>query len=91
MKVVPVWFLYDWLMTAFFGATVGKFILGLRVVGDHGSPPGLILALVRTGAKVLSMIPAGLGFFLAFFTPTKLALHDFFGVTRVVRVHREDD
>jgi hypothetical protein len=77
-------FLYDWLFTAAIGGTVGKFLLGLRVVTDDGEPVGVIGALVRTLAKLLSLVPAGLGFLLAGLTPSKQALHDFFAGTRVI-------
>jgi uncharacterized RDD family membrane protein YckC len=78
--------LYDFLMTAAFGATVGKYILGLKVVREDGGPVSFAGALVRTLSKLLSALPLWLGFLLAGFTPSKQALHDFFAGSRVIRV-----
>jgi uncharacterized RDD family membrane protein YckC len=83
-RIVPLAFLYDWLMTALLGGTVGKVLLGIAVVTEDGERIGLAGGLVRTLSKVLSLVPAGLGFALAGVTPSKQALHDFFARTRVI-------
>jgi uncharacterized RDD family membrane protein YckC len=46
-----------WLLTALLGRTVGKLLLGLRVVRLDGRPVGPLWALVRT-ALLLVVIPA---------------------------------
>jgi uncharacterized RDD family membrane protein YckC len=38
----------DWLLTAFTGFTIGKRILGLRVIRIDGRPVGLLSGLIRT-------------------------------------------
>ncbi len=76
---------YDWILTALFGATIGKYVLGLRVVREDGSPVGIGQAAVRSLSKIVSMLPLGLGFALAGVTPSKQGLHDFFAGTRVIR------
>jgi uncharacterized RDD family membrane protein YckC len=54
----------DIVLVATRGWDPGKYVLGLRVVGPSGGPPGLVPAMVRTvvvdAARVLSVLPAGL-------------------------------
>jgi uncharacterized RDD family membrane protein YckC len=42
---------------AFLGATLGKFALGLRVVGPDGARPSLKQALIRESFTVIGAIP----------------------------------
>jgi uncharacterized RDD family membrane protein YckC/predicted Ser/Thr protein kinase len=81
----PVLFLYDWIATGLFGATVGKWLVGIRVVREDGVPIGPGAAFVRTLGKLLSVLPLGFGFLIAAFSPAKRALHDFLADSRVVR------
>lgn len=67
------------------GATLGKKLLGLRVVGRDGRRPGLGRATVRALVAGLSVALAGLGVLLALFTRSGRALHDFLARTWVVR------
>jgi len=83
-------FLYDWLATALFGATIGKYVCGVRVLKNDGTPPGLLLSLVRTVGKGVSAVLLGLGFVLAGVTPDKRGLHDFLSGTRAVRIRPEE-
>jgi uncharacterized RDD family membrane protein YckC len=78
------WVAYDWLATGIFGATAGKWLVGLEVLGTDGAPIGLARALLRTVSKFISALPLGLGFLLAGITVSKQALHDFFADSRVI-------
>jgi hypothetical protein len=82
--------LYDWLATAAFGATIGKYVCGIRIVRWDGAPVGVGRALLRTASKVLSILPFYLGYALAAVTPGKQALHDFLSQTRAVRIGGQD-
>ena len=54
---LPVFAAETYLLTALTGFTVGKRLLGIRVVRIDGRPVGLIWALVRT-VLLLAVVPA---------------------------------
>lgn len=66
------------------GATLGKRLMGIRVVDRNGERIGFGRALGRFFAKFLSSLPANLGYLLAAFTGRKQALHDFVAGTLVI-------
>jgi uncharacterized RDD family membrane protein YckC/Tfp pilus assembly protein PilE len=66
-------------------ATLGKLALGLAVTDLQGGRIGLGRGVGRYLAKILSTLPANLGFLLAAFTARKQALHDLVAGTLVVR------
>jgi len=66
------------------GATLGKRLLGLRVVGSDGARPGLGQATIRALLAVISLLLLGLGVLLALFTRSGRSLHDLLARTWVV-------
>ena len=66
------------------GATIGKRLMGIRVVDKNGERIGFGRALGRFFAKILSSLPANIGYLLAAFTGRKQALHDFVAGTLVI-------
>lgn len=68
------------------GQTLGKWLLGARVVGESGEPIGYGRALGRLGAAAVSTLCLGLGLLLVAARRDKRALHDLMAGTRVVRV-----
>jgi uncharacterized RDD family membrane protein YckC len=68
------------------GRTLGKMLVGARVVSVSGEPIGYPRALARYLAWFLSALPLLLGFVLAAVRPDRRALHDLVVGTRVVRV-----
>jgi uncharacterized RDD family membrane protein YckC len=66
------------------GATLGKRLLGIRVVGPDGHRPGLARATVRGVLGVVSVLLLGMGVLLALFTRSGRALHDLLARTWVV-------
>lgn len=66
------------------GGTVGKRILGLRVVTADGSAPGFGRALARALGWAVSTPLANFGFWLALFNAQTRTLHDFLSGTYVV-------
>ena len=68
-----------------FGATPGKMIFGLRVVGTDGQPLTFSRALGRSLGYILSAIPFCLGFIWAGFTSGKRSWHDVLVDTMVIR------
>ena len=75
---------YATLAHALAGATLGKWILGLRVVGPDGARPSLARSTTRSLLAILSAALFGLGFLLALFTRSGRALHDLLARTWVV-------
>lgn len=77
-------FIYVYAALAIAGRTVGKGIVGLRVVAADGSTLSARRALVRTLAFPLSVIPLGLGFAGIVVHREHRALHDLIAGTAVV-------
>ncbi len=67
------------------GATPGKMITGLKVVGSDGSPVTYKRALGRFFAELLSSFTCNIGYIMAAFDEEKRALHDRICDTRVIR------
>lgn len=67
-----------------FGKTVGKALLGLRVVRDDGGALGPVRSLVRVLGYALSALVLGLGFAWVAVDRERRAWHDLLARTRVV-------
>jgi len=66
------------------GASLGKWICGLRVVGAHGRPPGIGRASLRWIVMLLLSWPLGVAWWPVLFRSDRRGLHDLASVTRVV-------
>jgi resuscitation-promoting factor RpfA len=77
-------FTYQTLATWLAGATVGKRLTGLRVVGPDGARPGLGRSALRSAVAVLGVAALGAGPLTALFTRSGRALHDLVADTAVV-------
>jgi len=86
--------LFTWLFTAVYftvlhvvaGQTIGKSLVGIRVVGIDGALLTVGPALLRYLAGYLSALPLGLGFLMAGLRRDKRALHDLIAGSRVERL-----
>lgn len=67
---------YQTLAHALAGATVGKRLFGLRVVGPDGRRPSLGRAAARAALSAASALILGLGLAAALFTRSGRSLHD---------------
>lgn len=67
------------------GQTLGKMLVGLRVVDTAGQPPGYVRAFLRAAFGALSLAAAGLGLLPMAFDPARRPVHDRAFRTRVVR------
>jgi uncharacterized RDD family membrane protein YckC len=76
---------YATLAHALGGATLGKRLLRIRVIGPDGAPPSPARSAVRSALALASAGLLGLGFLLALFTRSGRALHDFLARTWVVK------
>lgn len=86
LLTVPLSFLYYWLLTGLKGQTLGKMAVGIKVVDEEGSLPGLSKAALReVVGKFLSYITLYLGFLWIIFDGKKQGLHDKIANTYVVK------
>ncbi|RME74752.1 MAG: RDD family protein, partial [Planctomycetota bacterium] len=77
--------LYFILCPVLLGGTLGKLIMGLRIVSKEGKNPGLFQSILRFLGYFFSVILFGFGFYMISFHPQKRGLHDLMGKTFVVR------
>lgn len=70
------WFVYLWVSLAVTGRTVGKGLVGLRVVAADGSAVSQRQAFVRVIAFPLSFLLFGIGFLMILIHRQRRALHD---------------
>lgn len=84
-----VWIAYGCVMDASrFQGTLGKRLLGIRVVDESGAHLSFRKACHRNVAKTLSALPLGLGFLWAAWSKTKQAWHDTIAGCYVVKSNR---
>ena len=73
-------------MTAAFGATLGKMVLGMRVADADGNRPGVGAVLMReVVGKILSALVIWIGFFWILVDDRRQGWHDKIGKTFVVK------
>jgi uncharacterized RDD family membrane protein YckC len=88
IALFPLWIaLYLVVFWRVTGQTLGKWVLGLRVVTRDGGPLTMRHALVRLGGYVLSALPLYLGF-LWILGPQRRGWHDRLASTQVVYLRR---
>jgi uncharacterized RDD family membrane protein YckC len=75
---------YEIFFIAARGATLGKMILGLKVVRADGSKVSLGVSVGRYFAQLISSITLGIGYIMAGFDDQKRTLHDRICDTRVI-------
>jgi len=80
-----IW-VYLILLEGWAGATVGKWLLGLRIVGPDGHVPGLTKSLVRNVLRLVDTLPALniLGIVLIALSPERARFGDRIAGTRVI-------
>jgi len=79
------WLYYALMESSEHQATVGKKVLGLKVVDEQGARISFLRATGRYLGKWVSSLILGLGYIMAAFTAKKQALHDFMASCLVIR------
>jgi len=80
--LVPAYFIF---MTNQYGATLGKMVLGLKVVSVDGGELKFVNILIReTVGKFVSGLILGIGYLMIAFSKKKQGLHDIIAKTLVV-------
>ena len=75
---------YYVLMNGRFGATVGKLVVGAKIVNEDGSRLGYTRALIRYPCECASFLILGIGYLMIGFRNDQRGLHDLIARTRVV-------
>ena len=75
---------YTVALTGQIGATVGKLLIGARILRTDGSSLGFAKAFQRWLCTLLSGLMLGIGYLLVAFRADKKALHDLLAGTQVV-------
>lgn len=68
--------LYQTYLGGILGQTLGKRLLGIRVISARGQAPGPVLATLRFLTMLLSLALLGLGWLWCIFDRERRALHD---------------
>lgn len=68
------------------GQTLGKKIVGVKVIGYDGNTIGIPMAILRYIGKIVSTIILMIGYIMAAFDSKKQALHDRIAKTYVIKV-----
>lgn len=71
------------------GGTIGKRLLGLRVVARDGGPPGFRRSLIRAAVWLIGSTAGSFGFLVALFNRENRTLHDYASGTVVVEAYRK--
>ena len=79
---------YGILMVAAFSGTVGKLVLGMRIVRTDGSRVSLGRAALRYVAQILSVLTLFIGYLMVAFRKDKRSLHDIIADTAVIIVRK---
>ena len=86
VPLVVFWFYFALMESSERGATIGKMVVGLRVVTEQGQRLSFANATGRYFAKFISTLILGIGFIMIAFTERKRGLHDMIASTLVVKV-----
>lgn len=86
-----LYIVYEALFSSGGRATVGKYLLSIRVRATDGGDLPLSKAFVRAFAYFLSSATFNLGYLVALVTKDKRALHDFLAGSRVVSIRERSD
>ena len=87
LQVLILKFIYQTFFIWYYGATVGKIVVKIRVI-DYEScgRVTLVSSMMRSSIRILSEMFFYIGFIFAFFNDGKQTFHDKFGKTLVVNV-----
>jgi len=84
-NVLAVWVYHAAFVSSAWQGTIGKMVLGLKVVDYSGNRITFGRATARYFSQALSALILGIGFMMVGWTNKRQGLHDFIAETRVVR------
>ena len=71
-------------LTTFGGQTIGKMVIGIKIVLRDDKPAGFRSIVIRTVVAILSIVPCGVGYLYPVIAKSH-AMHDVLANTKVVR------
>lgn len=77
-------FLYEVTLIRYYGATLGKMAVGVKVIRTDGSGVSWGISTARYFMKIVSSLTLMIGYIMAGFDDEKRALHDRVCDTRVI-------
>ncbi len=81
LLTAPIYFIFFFTVS---GQTIGKYVMGVRIVRVDGRPMTVKTSFLRWVGYFVSLIPFGLGFFWVTVDPRRLGFHDHMARTCVV-------
>lgn len=88
---IGVYIVYEALLSSGGRATLGKYLLNIRVEAKDGGPLPLSRGFARALSYFVSSATFNVGYLVALFTPEKRALHDYIAGSRVVSLKERGD
>ncbi len=85
LKEVIIIIYYALMESSKYQATLGKIVMGIKVVNKDGQRLDLPKALLRNLSKILSALILGIGYIMIIFDDRKQGLHDKIADTFVVK------
>jgi serine/threonine protein kinase len=82
----PLGVAYYVISVGLWNTTLGKYILGFRIVTADGGEPGFLRAFYRYLGYFVTVATLGVGFFMIPFHSERRALHDLLAGTRVIKL-----
>ncbi len=84
--VIITWIFYNSVFeTSAYQATIGKMIVGLKVIDLYGKRISLLRSFFRCITVIISILPIGLGIWYITTDPKKRAWHDLISGTYVIK------
>lgn len=83
-NIIISWLYFSLLQSSSRQATIGKMVMGLKVVDEDGERITFQQATIRYFSKILSAIILMIGYIMAAFSSKKQALHDKLASTYVI-------
>lgn len=88
---LAVYIIYEAVLSSGGRATLGKYLLNLRVVARDGGPLPFTKALARAFSYFISSATLNIGYIIALFTGENRALHDYIAGSKVVSIKERGD
>lgn len=88
---IGLFFAYETVFSSNGRATLGKYLLKIRVKAVDGKDLSASKAFIRTIGYFIGSYTINLGYVIALFTQNKRALHDYLASSRVVKIEERSD
>jgi uncharacterized RDD family membrane protein YckC len=85
MQIIIMKVIYQTYFIWYYGATIGKTIMKLKVIDfEHFGRVSLLKSFIRACVRIVSELFVYFGFIIAYFTDSRQTLHDKVGQTLVI-------